>query len=82
MFETIKKNLIDNFLLKNYRYHCVRNQQAIFDYIAERFPFPFTVEHNKSISTMTVNMGDNVIFDIDFTWEFRENNTYKLVNIS
>ena len=64
MYNEIKKNLIDNFLLNTYRYHCVKNKQALFDYISERMPFPFTVKHTDKDSIMTLNMGNKVKFDI------------------
>ena len=81
MYNEIKKNLIDNFLLNTYRYHCVKNKQALFDYISERMPFPFVVKHTDKDSIMTLNLGNKVKFDINFHWEIKNDGIYRLIDI-
>ena len=81
MYNEIKKNLIDNFLLNIYCYHCVKNKQALFDYISECMPFPFIVKHTAKDSIMTINLGNNVKFDINFHWEIKNNGIYRLIDI-
>lgn len=80
MFSEIKKNIIDNFLNKYYRFTCISDKGMIFSDLEKRCPFPFI--SNNECTEIKMNLGNGISIDIYFDWEYREyDQTYILKNI-
>ena len=80
MFSEIKKNIIDNFLNKYYRFTRISDKGMIFSDLEQRCPFPFT--HNDEYTEIKMTLGNGISINIYFDWEYRDNDqTYILKNI-
>jgi len=84
MYSEIKKNIIDNFLNKNYLYTCGCSKPHIVQHIIDYSIFKTSYDFDNDILTMY--LGDNVNITFNFIWESynKQNITtlfYKLINI-
>ena len=79
-FDVVRTNIINNFLNRNYLWTCVTHKKAVFDDMVDRSPFPF--EYNYDNYVLMVNLGNNINIAVNFTWEHRNNNLYRLIKIS
>lgn len=80
MYDEIKKNIITNFINRNYRYASVMLKNSVINDIRQRFPFPFTYDYETDI--MHIKMGNEVNIDLQFTWNYTPHKRYHLVKIS
>ena len=83
MYETIKSNILKNFLLRNYLWTCIIRKEALFEDMADRSPFPFNYDYNKDI--LVINLGDDVNVSFNFKWNVKQNGAstqYYLVKIN
>ena len=81
MYETIRNNIINNFLNRNYRWTCVSNKKAVFNDMIDRSPFPFTYDYDKDI--LMVTLGDNINISVHFIWEYEnDHRLYHLINFN
>ena len=69
-YNEIKKNIIENFFNKMYKYGCCNNKKFIISDIKERTIFPCEYDENTDI--MTLHLGDGIGIDLKFIWEVRE----------
>ena len=87
-FNEIKKNIIENFFNKNYKYSCVSVKNAIVNDIKTRSMFGLTYDIEKDI--MRMDIGDGIEIDFKFEWEEKTYHSslnkdvkmYKLINIA
>ena len=81
MYETVRNNIINNFLNRNYRWTCVSNKKAVFNDMIDRSPFPFTYDYDKDI--LMVTLGDNINIAVHFIWEYKNDcRLYRLINFN
>jgi hypothetical protein len=83
MYNEIKKNIIENFFNRNYRYTVVSCRKRIIDDISERLPFVVTT--NNACDILVIYLGDNISISFALTWEVKNNGSMtvnKLVMIS
>ena len=83
MYETIKSNILKNFLLRNYLWTCIVRKEALFEDMVDRSPFPFNYDYNKDI--LVINLGDDVNVSFNFKWNVKHNGAstqYYLVKIN
>ena len=79
MYETVRNNIINNFLNRNYRWTCVTNKKTILNDMIDRSPFPFTYDYDKDI--LMITLGDNINIDVHFIWEYKnDRKIYHLIN--
>ena len=84
MYNEIKKNIINNFLNKNYLYTCGCSKPHIIQNIINNNIFNTSYNFNNDV--MTMSLGNNVVIKFNFIWEsYNKQNTvtkfYKLINI-
>lgn len=83
MYNEIKNNIINNFFNTHYLWTCVLSKNIVIHDIKKRCPFD--IEINSDNDILTMNLGDNIVIDFNFTWEKKVNTNnnviYKLVNI-
>ena len=83
MYETIKSNILKNFLLRNYLWTCIVRKEALFEDMVDRSPFPFNYDYDKDI--LVINLGDDVNVSFNFKWNVKHNGAstqYYLVKIN
>lgn len=83
MYETIKSNILKNFLLRNYLWTCIVRKEALFEDMIDRSPFPFNYDYDKDI--LVINLGDDVNVSFNFKWNIKHNGEstqYYLVKIN
>ena len=83
MYDTIKNNILKNFLLRNYLWTCIVRKEALFEDMVDRSPFPFNYDYNKDI--LVINLGDGVNVSFNFKWNVKHNGAstqYYLVKIN
>ena len=83
MYETIKSNILKNFLLRNYLWTCIVRKEALFEDMVNRSPFPFNYDYDKDI--LVINLGDDVNVSFNFKWNIKHNGAstqYYLVKIN
>lgn len=73
---TIKQNIIENFLTPYYKYSTVHLINTVIADIQKRSWFPCSYDMSTSILTMNIN--DNIKIDIKFYWELSNNKNRKL----
>jgi hypothetical protein len=79
MYETVRNNIINNFLNRNYRWTCVTNKKTILNDMIDRSPFPFTYDYDKDI--LMITLGDNINIAVHFIWEYKNDpKIYHLIN--
>ena len=67
MYEHIKENFINRFLNPRYRWATVISKNSIICNIGENCPFPVkSIENGNKI---LIDLGDNIIIDINLVWE-------------
>lgn len=83
-YNEIKKNIIENFFNKMYKYGCCNNKMFIISDIQQRSMFPCKYDEGTDVLTMV--LGDGISVDFSFKWESREhiNNgmCYRLVDFN
>lgn len=82
MYETVKNNILKNFLIRNYLWTCIIRKEALFEDMLDRSPFPFNYDYSKDV--LMINLGDNISCSFNFTWEnspIGENKRYRLIKI-
>lgn len=87
MYEGIKKNFIENFFNRHYRYTVCACKSGLENDIALRCPFP--VEWMNNDNVICINLDDNISLMFNLVWEERLSNanhgkqitTYRLIKI-
>ena len=82
MYETIKANILSNFLNRNYLYTCVFNKESLFANMMEHTVFPFEYDYDNDV--LNVNLGDGISVSFNFIWNIGEDGIgrrYRLVKI-
>ena len=67
MYETVKNNILKNFLIPNYLWTCIVRKEALLDDMLNRSPFPFNYDYDKDV--LNVNLGNDISISFNFTWE-------------
>ena len=83
MYETIKNNILENFLIRNYLWTSIIRKEALFEDMNNRIPFPFNYDYDKDI--LVVNLGDDISVSYKFTWEnssYGQSTRYHLIKIN
>lgn len=72
-YNQIKSNIISNLLDPLYKWTSVpkNNKDIVYNNIRSKIPFPLSVNDND---IMTLNLGDNILIDINIHWKENENN--------
>lgn len=72
-YSEIRKNLIDNFFNKNYRYTCVTCKNSVISDMKTRLPFTinYNINYNNT-DVLDVNLGDNITLTFNLIWETKE----------
>jgi len=76
-YKEIKKNIIERFLNRNYRYVVLTNKSILSADIEQRLPFSCVFENN--FNNLIINLGDNVKVELNVHWESRNNRTFRLI---
>ena len=82
MYETIKNNILKNFLIRNYLWTCILRKEALFEDMLERSPFPFNYDYDNDV--LMVNIWNDISILFNFKWDIKHNDTstqYHLVKI-
>jgi len=82
MYDTIKNNILKNFLNRNYLWTCIVRKEALFEDMIDRSPFPFNYDYNKDV--LMVNLGNDINVSFNFKWDTHQNGAstqYHLVKI-
>ena len=82
MYETVKNNILKNFLIRNYLWTCIVRKEALFEDMLDRSIFPFNYNYDKDI--LVINLGDDVNVSFNFKWNVKQNGAstqYHLVKI-
>lgn len=90
MYEEIKKNIIDRFMVKHYLWTCCASRKALIDDMQNRIPFSVRYPNFSDYEKVEMILGDNVSIMINLKWEQRtsknslgnEFTNYRLVSIS
>ena len=67
MYEHVKENFINRFLNPHYRWTAAVSKNSVIKHIDENCPFPTKSINNGN--TIQIDLGDNVIIDINLVWE-------------
>ena len=67
MYEHIKENVINRFLNPHYRWATVISKNSIILNISENCPFP--VKSIEDGNKILIDLGDNIVIDINLVWE-------------
>jgi len=67
MYETVKNNILKNFLIRNYLWTYIVRKEALFEDMLERSPFPFNYDYDNDV--LMVNFGNDISISFNFTWE-------------
>lgn len=72
-YNQIKSNIITNLLDPLYKWTSVpkNNKNIVYNNIRSKIPFPLSVNNND---IMTLNLGDNILIDINIHWKENGNN--------
>lgn len=73
---TIKQNIIENFLTPYYKYSTVHLINTVIADIQKRSWFP--CNYDMSTSILTMNIDDNIVINIKFIWGRSNNENRKL----
>ena len=76
-YKEIKKNIIERFLNRNYRYVVLTNKSILSIDMEQRLPFSCVFENN--FNNLIINLGDNVKVELNVHWESRNNKTFRLI---
>lgn len=76
-YKEIKKNIIERFLNRNYRYVVLTNKSILSTDMEQRLPFSCVFENN--FNNLIINLGDNVKVELNVHWESRNNKTFRLI---
>ena len=82
MYETVKNNILKNFLIRNYLWTCIVRKEALFEDMLDRSPFPFNYDYDKDI--LMINLGNDINVSFNFKWNTKQNGAsvqYHLVKI-
>ena len=88
MYKEIKKNIIEHFFNKNFKWAYGYSKNAIVDKIKEFCPFDY--EYDYKTDELTMSLGDGVVVTFKFKWESRQHTneatntvstTYRLIDI-
>jgi hypothetical protein len=82
MYDTIKNNILKNFLNRNYLWTCIVRKEALFEDMTDRSPFPFNYDYDKDV--LMVNLGNDINVSFNFKWDTHQNGAstqYHLVKI-
>ena len=92
MYEEIKKNIVERFMINHYLWTCWINQNALIKDIQNRIPFnvKYLDPNCSNCDSIELDLGDNVSININFKWEQRvlKNSlgrdfiNYRLISIS
>lgn len=90
MYEEIKKNIIDRFMVKNYLWTCCASRNALIADMQNRIPFNIRYPNFSDYEKIEMVLGDNVSIMINLKWEQRtsknslgnEFTNYRLISIS
>lgn len=66
-YNSIKKNIIDNYLNPGYRYSTVSNKKMVAGRINDQSWFP--VSYDSDARTLNFELGDGVVVVIECVWE-------------
>ena len=66
MYNEIKKNFIEKFINVHFRYSVVSVKKCLFEKMNNISPFELI--SNEDMDKITVNLGDNVKFDLNLKW--------------
>lgn len=83
MYNEIKKNFIERFVNVHFRYSVVSVKKHVISKMNDISPFEITPV-NKDVSVVSVNLGNDVKFDLNLIWSENPNGKctlYKLVNV-
>ena len=90
MYEEIKKNIIDRFMVKHYLWSCCASKKALIADMEKRIPFNVRYPNFSDYEKIEMNLGDNVSIMINLKWEQRtvknslgvDFTNYRLISIS
>ena len=79
MYKEIKKNFIERFFNKNFKWTYGYSKKAIVGRIKDFCPFDY--EYDYKTDELTMRLGDGVVVTFNFKWECHEH-TNKVNNIN
>ena len=67
MYDTVRNNILNNFLIPNYLWTCIVRKESLFEDMTGRSTFPFVYDYDKDV--LNVNLGNDISISFKFTWE-------------